>query len=305
MDAAFREALQAAAGEVLFDEPLGPYTSMGVGGNADALAFPAGEEELGRVVSLCRERGMEWFPAGNWTNLIVTDGGYRGVAVALKHLRQVRLAREAGGEAEIEAGAGVSLSELVALAAREGLAGLEFGAGIPGSVGGAVRMNAGAFGREMKDVVKGIRILDEEGRFRDVPRTELAFAYRNLALPGRAVITGARFRLEAGEAEAVRRRIAEILALRRQKHPLEYRSAGSVFKNPRDIPAGRLIEEAGLKGVRIGDAQVSEKHGNFIVNLGNARAGDVLALIDRVRERVREKSGVTLETEVRIVGDSK
>lgn len=302
MDARFREELTAAAGEVLFDEPLARYTSMGVGGKADALAFPAGEEALGRTVALCRERGIDWFPTGNWTNMIVADAGYRGVVVALRNLRQVRLDRDAEEQARIEAGAGAPLSELVALAAREGLTGLEFGAGIPGSVGGAVRMNAGAFGREMKDVVETIRLLDENGRFRDVVRADLAFAYRNLDLPPGSVVTSARFLLQEGNGEAVRRRIVEIMALRRQKHPLEHRSAGSIFKNPREIPAGRLIEEVGLKGTRIGDAQVSEKHGNFIVNLGKARAADVLSLIDLVRERVREKTGVSLETEVRIVG---
>ncbi|NPU83286.1 MAG: UDP-N-acetylmuramate dehydrogenase [Syntrophaceae bacterium] len=302
MDARFRDELAAAAGEVLFDEPLAPYTSMGVGGKAEALAFPSGEDALGRTVSLCRERGVAWFPAGNWTNLIVADEGWRGVVVALKNLRQVNLVRNAGGGARIEAGAGAPLAETVALAAREALTGLEFGAGIPGSVGGAVRMNAGAFGREMKDVVESVRLLDESGRFREAAGADLPFAYRNLDLPPGSVITGARFRLEEGNGAAVRRKIAEIMALRRQKHPLEHRSAGSVFKNPRGIPAGRLIEEAGLKGTRIGDAQVSEKHGNFIVNLGKARAGDVLALIDLVRERVREKTGVILETEVRIVG---
>ncbi len=302
MDARFREELTAAAGEVLFDEPLARYTSMGVGGKADALAFPAGEEDLGRTVALCRERGIDWFPTGNWTNMIVADAGYRGVVVALRNLRQVRLDRDAEEQARIEAGAGAPLSELVALAAREGLTGLEFGAGIPGSVGGAVRMNAGAFGREMKDVVETIRLLDENGRFRDVVRADLAFAYRNLDLPPGSVVTSARFLLQEGNGEAVRRRIVEIMALRRQKHPLEHRSAGSIFKNPREIPAGRLIEEVGLKGTRIGDAQVSEKHGNFIVNLGKARAADVLSLIDLVRERVREKTGVSLETEVRIVG---
>ncbi len=302
MDARLRDELKAAAGEILFDEPLAAYTSMGVGGKADALAFPADEEALGRTVALCRERGIDWFPAGNWTNLIVADAGWRGVVVALRNLRQVRLLRDAGGGARIEAGAGVPLAEAVALAAREALAGLEFGAGIPGSVGGAVRMNAGAFGREMKDVVESVRLLDESGCFRETARQDLAFAYRNLDLPPGAVITGARFHLEEGDGAAVRGRIAEIMALRRQKHPLEHRSAGSVFKNPRGIPAGRLIEEAGLKGTRIGDAQVSEKHGNFIVNLGKARAGDVLALIELVRQRVREKTGVSLETEVRIVG---
>jgi len=302
MDSRFREALLAAIGEVLFDEPLAPYTSMGVGGKADALAFPAGEEELRQAVALCRERGVDWFPAGNWTNLLVADGGYRGVVLALRDIRDVRLVRSVGQDAQIEAGSGAALAELVALSAREGLTGLEFGAGIPGSVGGAVRMNAGAFGREMKDVVESIRVLEKDGAFRERNRVELVFAYRNLELPGGAVITGVRFRLQAGDREAVSGRIAEIKALRRQKHPLEYRSAGSVFKNPREIPAGRLIEEAGLKGTRIGDAQVSEKHGNFIVNLGNARAVDVLALIDLVRERVLERTGITLETEVRIVG---
>ncbi len=180
---------------------------------------------------------------------------------------------------------------------------MEFCAGIPGSVGGAVRMNAGAYGGEIKDIVESVSLLDASGVIRAAAREELRFAYRNLDLPAETIIIGAAFRLRRGNGEKIAGRVREIIGMRREKHPLEFRNAGSVFKNPRDCPAGRLIEEAGLKGIRIGDAQVSEKHGNFIVNRGQATAEEILRLIALIQRRVFERTGNTLETEVKIIGE--
>ena len=186
---------------------------------------------------------------------------------------------------------------------REALTGMEFCAGIPGSVGGAIRMNAGAYGGEIKDIVESANLLDASGGIRAAARDKLPFAYRTLDLPAETIIIGAAIRLRRGETEKIAGRVREIIGIRKEKHPLEFRNAGSVFKNLRDCPAGRLIEEAGLKGIRIGDAQVSEKHANFIVNRGHATAADILRLVALIQQRVLEKTGRTLETEVKIIGE--
>ncbi len=188
-------------------------------------------------------------------------------------------------------------------AMREALAGMEFCAGIPGSVGGAIRMNAGAYGGEIKDIVESANLLDASGAVRAAARDELLFAYRALDLPAETIIIGAAIRLRRGEIEKITGRVREIIGMRKEKHPLEFRNAGSVFKNPRDCPAGRLIEEAGLKGIRIGDAPVSAKHATFIVNRGHATAADILRLVALIQQRVLEKTGRTLETEVKIIGE--
>ena len=303
-DEPFREELrQRMNGKILFDEPAGRHTSIGVGGRIDALLFPQDEGELTEVVDFLRKRQTAFLPVGNWTNLIVRDGGYRGVLVSLACLCSLTVRDEGKGGVLLLAGAGCLLSELVNLAVREALTGMEFCAGIPGSVGGAVRMNAGAYGGEIGNIVESVSLLDASDGIHTVAREELCFTYRNLDLPTETIIIGAAFRLRLGEKEKISGRVREIIGMRRDKHPLEFRNAGSVFKNPRDFPAGRLIEEAGLKGIRIGDAQVSEKHGNFIVNRGMATAADVLSLIALIQQHVFEKTGHTLATEVRIIGE--
>ncbi|HOD29212.1 MAG TPA: UDP-N-acetylmuramate dehydrogenase [Syntrophales bacterium] len=372
MEQAGRERLKAAcAGRVLFDEPLARHTSMGVGGPADVMVFPADLDDLVRCLRCLNEAGLPVTPVGNGTNLICRDGGVRGAIVVLKDLQDLRLDRETGerppasgthpgppgveilpgresgdpGDApdsgrrgngvgtqgadgtaresrretrepaaermspprpdavEVTAGAGVALQALVALALKEALAGAEFLAGIPGSVGGAVRMNAGAYGRELSDILTAVVWLSRTGELRQTPREALTFSYRRTDLPAEAMIAAARFALHPGEAGAIRRAVDETLALRRAKHPLAQRNAGSIFKNPRPTPAGRLIEAAGLKGTRVGQAMVSEMHANFIVNLGGATAADVIALMDLIRARVRAHAGVDLEPEVRIIGE--
>lgn len=294
---------ELVSGEVFFDEPMSRHTSIGVGGKADALLFPRNREELARTIACLRQAGMAYLPVGNCTNLIVGDGGFRGVLISLRDLRHKGIRPLEGGAVCLHAEAGVLLSEIVHFSVEESLTGMEFCAGIPGSVGGGIRMNAGAYGREMKDIVKGITLINGTGRARSVEREKLRFAYRNLDLPEDAVVVCAEFLLQRGSKEGVQSKVNEIIAMRKAKHPLQYRSAGSVFKNPRTVPAGRLIEEAGLKGSRIGDAMVSEEHGNFIVNVGKARAGDIIALIERVEEQVFLERGVRLEREVRIIGE--
>ncbi len=297
------ELRKRMAGQVLFDEPAESHTSIGVGGRIDALCFPESEGELASVVAFLRACRIPFLPVGNWTNLIVRGGGYRGVLISMMGLCSLKASDSTEGGVRLEAQAGLPLSELVNLSVREGLTGMEFCAGIPGSVGGAVRMNAGAYGGEIKDICLAARLLDPKEGTRTITRADLTFSYRNLDLPAETIIIGAAFYLRRGEGERIAERVREIIALRREKHPLEFRNAGSIFKNPQAVPAGKLIEAAGLKGLRIGDAQVSEKHGNFIINRGRATAEELLDLIDLVQKRVEEATGHALETEVRIIGE--
>jgi len=298
-----RKLTELATGKVLFDECMDRHTSIGVGGRADALVFPEGVGELGRLVAFLRAEGIPVFFVGNGTNLIVRDDGFRGVIVSTRGLRAVRVEDRGEDRAAIFAEAGASLAEVVALTAREALTGMEFCAGIPGSVGGGIRMNAGAYGSELKDVIEAVDLLNGEGTLKSCSREALQFQYRNLALPEGACVAAGVFLLARGNRESVEGRIREILRTRTGKHPLQYRNAGSIFKNPKGMPAGKIIDEAGLKGTRIGGAQVSEMHGNFIVNLGSATARDIIGLIELVQGKVLEATGIALEPEVKIIGE--
>lgn len=303
-DEAFRKQFrETAAGKVLFDEPMSLHTSMRAGGRADVLVFPNGGEELEGIVQFLVRAGVPFCPVGNGTNLIVRDGGYRGVVICLQELRDASLS--AVGEARsLTALAGTSLRDLVSLSVREGLTGLEFCAGIPGSIGGALRMNAGAFGREMKDIVTSLQLINGSGRMKKIERKDLSFSYRNLELPPGALIVSGELALEKASREAVSGRVREIMELRGSKHPLNFPNSGSIFKNPPGDPAGRLIERCGLKGLRVGDAAVSELHGNFIINLAQATARDITELIEKIRKEVLAQTGVALETEVKIIGEA-
>jgi len=304
MDDEIRKEIQNLThGNVRFDEPLCRYASIGVGGRADGLVFPDDPAVLEKLAAFLRARSIPFLPVGNGTNLIVRDGGYRGVVISLKNLRDLHPLADVCGEPGIYAQAGVGLADLVSLSVREGMAGLEFCAGIPGSVGGAIKMNAGAYGREMKDVIHAVALTDQAGCIREYGRESLRFRYRCLDLAEGDIVVAATYRLSTGDREQIKERIRDILAKRKGKHPLEYKNAGSIFRNPPERPAGRIIEEAGLKGLRVGDAQVSEKHGNFIVNLGNARAKDITTLIGIIQEKVWAGQGITLEPEVVIIGE--
>ena len=304
LDGALRQKLQEiVSGGVLFEEPLSRHTSMGVGGKAEAVVFPMTREELIKTAAFLKNEKISFKALGNGTNLIVRDGGYRGVVISLRKLHNLSL-EEGDGGVSVLAEAGVPLADVVGLSLREGLTGMEFCAGIPGSVGGAVRMNAGAYGREIKDVAKSVTFLTGKGNIRQRGKGELKFGYRNLDTPPDDIIVAATFCLLRGDGKEIREKVEGILALRQEKHPLMYRSAGSVFRNPGGgVSAGRIIEETGLKGLKIGDAQISDRHGNFIVNLGQAKAGDVLALIEAVKKKVLQERGIVLDTEVHIIGE--
>ena len=304
MDQALQEKLRAmTAGPVLFDEPLDRYTSLRVGGRADMLVMPQSVEEIGKLVLFFRQSDHPFLVVGNWTNLLVRDGGYRGAIIAMKDICRIAWGQEDQDRVMVDVQAGVSLSELVRLTAERALTGLAFCAGIPGSVGGAVMMNAGAYGAEIKDILYKATLMDDRAVVTDRLRQDLSFAYRRLNVPEGTIVLGAVFCLERGDHQIIRQRIDEIMARRRQKHPLDYPSAGSIFKNPAGHPAGLLIEAAGLKGMQIGGAKISEKHGNFIINTGGAKAVDILALIEQVQQEVLKQTGIVLETEVRIVGE--
>jgi UDP-N-acetylmuramate dehydrogenase len=298
-----RRLLESFTGKVLFDEPAAIHASIRAGGKIDAVIFPENQNQLSTVLRFLRSNNEPYLPVGNWTNLLVRDGGFRGAFISLSPFRELRDVFQGEKEAVIFAGAGCSLAELVKKAREESLSGMEFCAGIPGSVGGAIRMNAGAFGGEIKDVIEQIVIIDSSGVLKTFSHEQLNFKYRNLVLPPHTVITGGSFRLKRGDRVRIEDRINKIINERAKKHPLEFPNAGSIFKNPVDCPAGQLIEKLGLKGITIGDAQVSEKHGNFIVNRKEATASEILSLIEMIKLTVLQKTGRTLETEVKVVGE--
>jgi UDP-N-acetylmuramate dehydrogenase len=280
---------------------MGPYTTLGVGGEAEALIETGEVEEIQRIVGFLHGEGIPWMPVGRGSNLLVTEEGLEGVVLHLTG-SFVGAVTEAPGRILLAADAGVGLAELTAYCRRHGLSGLEFLAGIPGTVGGAVAMNAGAWGRETGDTLMDIRAVERTGRVDSRSRSTLRFLYRRLDLEEGDVIVSARWSLAPDARNAVAARMAGYLKRRRKTQPLEFPSAGSVFKNPPGDFAGRLIEQAGLKGKRIGDAMISIKHANFIVNVGRARAGEVLELLRLARDRVAEISGIVLEPEIRVVG---
>lgn len=301
---AIQNALQGAGIEKIFyNEPMSSHASLKLGGSADALVVTENEAQLGDVVCRLQEKHIPFLPVGNLTNILIRDGGFRGVLLWMRGLDQVSVTKEQDGKYPIHAQAGVALAKVVSLVAAEQLTGLEFCAGIPGSIGGAVWMNAGAYGTEMKDVVADVTVIDGRGEKKVLHRDEIAFAYRTSNLPAGVIICSARFVLQKGQAAQIRERMTEIIKWRQEKHPLQYPNAGSVFKNLPGMPAGKLIEELGLKGVRRGDVQVSKKHANFIVNKGQGTATEMETLIAFVQEQVRKERGIDLETEIVIIGE--
>ena len=280
------------------NEPMAKHTSFKIGGPADILACPSDAEQLKAAVQAAKECGVAVFIMGNGSNLIVRDGGVRGLVISLgERFSRIRVQGE-----ELTAQAGASLKRVAAAAQEAGLSGLEFAAGIPGTLGGGVAMNAGAYGGQVSDVLVDAQVL-LDGEAATLTRAEMEMGYRSTVPLKRGLpVLSARFRLTRDDPEAIAERARRFNALRREKQPLSFPSAGSVFKRPVGQFAGALIEAAGLKGLTVGGAQVSEKHAGFIINLGGATATDVLKLIAEVQRRVQAHAGVWLETEVRIVG---
>ncbi|ALA57060.1 UDP-N-acetylmuramate dehydrogenase [Nitrospira moscoviensis] len=293
-----RAAVAGLRGAVTFNAPLGRYTSFRIGGPADVLVEPADIEDLVTLVRQARARKLPIFVVGG-TNLLVRDKGIRGIVVSLSKLR--RITEEPGSVLYAEGGVG--MPTLIGYAIRRSLSGLEWAAGIPGTVAGCVVMNAGTRLGEMKDAVKAVRIVTPEGTVTDCPAEQMAFSYRRARLPA-GIVAGVWLQLKPGVQADIEQVVKDYLHYRRDTQPLTLPSAGCVFKNPPHDSAGRVVEAAGLKGARVGDAQVSEKHANFIVNRGKATAKDVLALIRKVRAQVARKTGVKLELELKLVGQA-
>lgn len=284
---------------ILVDEPLMNYTFTKTGGPADFLAFPKTAEEVQALVLYCKEQDMPWLILGNASNLIVKDGGIRGLVIMLSDMNEITVNQEV-----LTAEAGAKLIDATYVALDHKLTGFEFACGIPGSVGGAVFMNAGAYDGEIQGVFESCDVLLADGTIKTYTKDEMAFAYRHTALQDvKGIILRARFSLAKGDYETIKSRMGELTELRQLKQPLEYPSCGSVFKRPVGHYTGKLIQDAGLQGLKWGGAQISEKHAGFIVNVDNATATDYLELIAHIQKTILEKFGVTLETEVRIIGE--
>ena len=286
--------------KVRINEPMNRHTTFRIGGPADYFLLPSSSEEVKGILEICKEESLQYFILGNGSNLLVSDEGYRGVII--------QLYRNYGGltveGTEIRAGAGVLLSQIAAAARNESLTGFEFAGGIPGTLGGAVVMNAGAYGGELKDVLKEAVVMDREGNIFTVHVEKLAMGYRtSLVKTAGYLVLEVVISLKKGSQEEIRDTMKDLADRRISKQPLEYPSAGSTFKRPEGYFAGKLIMDAGLRGYQVGGAQVSEKHCGFVINKGNATAADVCRLMADVQAKVQEQFGVTLEPEVKFLGD--
>lgn len=286
---------------VLKEEPMKNHTTFRVGGPADWLVTPTEEEQIRDVVNLLRAEKVPYYVMGNGSNLLVGDKGYRGVIIQLgKNLSQIRMTEEG----VLYAQAGALLSKIAAEAFSQSLTGFEFASGIPGTLGGAVMMNAGAYGGEMKHVLKDALALTADGELRVLPVEQMALGYRtSIFAQNGDIVLSAQIRLQPGNPEEIRAYMDELKEKRITKQPLEYPSAGSTFKRPEGYFAGKLIEDTGLRGFQVGGAQVSEKHCGFVINKGQATAADILSLIEQVSDRVEAKFGVRLEPEVKRIGE--
>lgn len=281
------------------NEPLSRYTYTKTGGPADYLAFPTTRQELKDLLVRARKQKMPVTTLGNSSNLIIKDGGIRGLVIMLPEFNKIEVKQQ-----QITAEAGAAIIAVTKAASKASLTGLEFAAGIPGSVGGAIFMNAGAYGGEIANVVSSIDEILPDGREVQISGLDLHFGYRHsIVQENHGIVVAATFNLEVGQQPQIQDKMDELNALRRSKQPLEYPSCGSVFKRPQGHFTGPLIIKAGLQGKSIGGAQVSNKHAGFIINTGNATATDYLQLIQLIQKTVKEKFAVQLETEVRIIGE--
>lgn len=285
---------------VLFDEPMSQHTTFRIGGPADVFVMPENYEQIREVLRLCKEEKLPFFVLGNGSNLLVSDSGYRGVIIQMdRNMEEIRLDGE-----EIHACAGALLSSVAVAARNASLTGFEFAGGIPGTIGGAAVMNAGAYGGELKDVLKEVTVMTREGELLTIPAEKMEMGYRTSIIKTAGyLVLEAVISLKKGDEEAIRATMKDLSERRTEKQPLDYPSAGSTFKRPEGYFAGKLIMDSGLRGYRVGGAQVSEKHCGFVINAGGATAEDVRSLMDHVIRVVREKYGVTLEPEVKFLGD--
>jgi UDP-N-acetylmuramate dehydrogenase len=292
--------IQRFKGKVLFNVPMSDYTSFRIGGPADVMAFPQDDGDLKELLNFAESKRFKYYVLGGGSNVLVRDGGIRGIVVNM-----------ADGFGEITwqddtravVGVGVKLSTLLAECAERGLGGVEFVAGIPGTVGGAVIMNAGAYGFEMKGVVEGVEFVGRKGKRGFMPAGEMGFEYRKTDMPKGTVAVSVQMAFAKADPDEINEKVESYRRRRKATSSVGFPNAGSVFRNPEGRIAGRLIDEAGLKGIRCGEAEVSEVHANYIVNKGHATARDVLSLMAKIRDRVYKHKGILLEPEVKVVGE--
>lgn len=285
---------------VFTDEPMKQHTTFKIGGPADYFLVPESGEEAGEIIKICKQTDIPYFILGNGSNLLVGDGGYRGVVIQI--YRNMSAVTTEG--TIITAQAGALLSSVAAVAKNASLTGFEFAGGIPGTVGGAAVMNAGAYGGEMKDVLVEVTVMDADGNIFTIPAEKLELGYRTSIIKKAGyIVLEAKIRLEEGNQEAIRERMKELTIQRTTKQPLEFPSAGSTFKRPEGYFAGKLVMDSGLRGYQVGGARVSEKHCGFVINAGGATAKDVRTLMENVRDIVYKKYGVALEPEVKFLGE--
>lgn len=302
MNLKFYEELKniIAENRIKKDEPMKSHTTFRIGGPAKYFVIPETKEEIKAVIECCKKADMPYYILGNGSNLLVSDKGYEGVVIQIfKNMNQISLEGDT-----ISAQAGAILSSVASKALEAELTGFEFAAGIPGTLGGACVMNAGAYGGEMKDVLVSVEVLTQDGEFLTIPREELELGYRTSVIAKKNyVVLEAVIRLEKGDKTAIKARMDELKVQRTTKQPLEYPSAGSTFKRPEGYFAGKLIQDAGLRGFQVGGAQVSEKHCGFVINKDQATAADVAELMRQVSLKVKEQFGVELEAEVKRLGE--
>lgn len=285
--------------QILEKEPMSRHTTFQTGGEADYFLLPK-EKEVAGILALCRAESMPFMVIGNGSNLLVSDKGIRGCVICIgSNMNELYTEGK-----EIHAGAGCLLSQVAVEAKRQSLSGLEFASGIPGTVGGALVMNAGAYGGEMKDVLKSVHVLNRDGSEEILTAEQYEGSYRSSAImKSGAIVLSAVFSLEEGEESRIAEKMKELNGRRREKQPLEYPSAGSTFKRPEGYFAGKLIQDSGLSGYQVGGAQVSEKHCGFVINKGGASSEDIYRLMQDCIRKVKEETGVTLEPEVRLIGE--
>lgn len=288
--------------EVKYMEPMKNYTSLRIGGPADAFIVSKDLPALCNIQKNLKEFQIPFFPVGGGTNILVRDGGIEGAVISLKSFRRIELISKDEKYVKLHVEAGTPLQRLVSFSKEQGYSGIEGLAGIPGTIGGAIYGNAGAFGYEIKDVLLSVEIINSDGNLEKVGVEKIDFGYRSSNIPPTCLISAAEIKLRVDTKERVSSRVEEFLKIKRQKQPIWERSAGCVFKNPAGVSAGKLIEEAGCKGMRIGDIEISNIHANFFINRGNGRASDFIRLMDFVIQKVKEMFNVTLETEIKIVG---
>lgn len=285
--------------DVKIDEKLSQYVNFKVGGPADILVTPINKEQIVKTVAVCKENNIPFYVIGNGSNLLVKDGGFRGVVISLTKVSNVTVDGE-----RIEAECGAMLKQVSDKAVENSLTGFEFACGIPGTVGGAVFMNAGAYNGEMSQIIESADIIDENGDISTLTNEELELGYRSsIVMKKGYVVLSATFKLKKGTIKSIKDLVDDLTGKRESKQPLEYPSAGSTFKRPEGYFAGKLIQDAGLKGCSIGGAAVSEKHSGFVINKGGATAKDILDLIHHIQDEVKRQFGVELHTEVRIIGE--